>query len=85
MNFMHQPHAMYRLAGTVSVGPKGQVVIPAEVRECMNIRPGDKLIALYITAKNAIAFITEDQAQKLVEHLGAQATGLSKLIDTDKN
>jgi hypothetical protein len=47
--------------------------------------PGDKLIALYITAKNAIAFITEDQAQKLVEHLGAQATGLSKLIDTDKN
>ncbi len=80
---MNPHHATFRLAGTVSVGPKGQVVIPAEVRELMHIQTGDKLIALYVTAKNAVAFITESQAQKLVEHLGAQATGLSKLIDND--
>ncbi|QQR52599.1 AbrB/MazE/SpoVT family DNA-binding domain-containing protein [bacterium] len=48
---MNPHHATFRLAGTVSVGPKGQVVIPAEVRELMHIQTGDKLIALYVTAK----------------------------------
>lgn len=31
---------------TVKVGPKGQIVIPAEVREMFGIRPGDTLLLL---------------------------------------
>ena len=30
--------------GTVTVGEKGQVVIPARLREALNIKTGDKLI-----------------------------------------
>jgi len=30
----------------VKVGPKGQIVIPAEVREMFGIRPGDTLLLL---------------------------------------
>lgn len=32
--------------GSVKVGPKGQIVIPKEVREMFNIAPGDQLLLL---------------------------------------
>lgn len=70
-----------RLAGTSSVGPKGQVVIPADVREAMNIKPGDKLIALYSPDKKAVAFITEAGAQSMVDSLGEKLSGLRSIIN----
>ncbi len=33
-------------AWSVTVGTKGQIVIPAEAREIFNIRPGDTLVIL---------------------------------------
>lgn len=75
---------MFRLAGTATVGPKGQVVIPAEVRESMGIKSGDKLIALHICPKNAVAFITEEQAQHLVDKLGSQVSGLKDALENNK-
>jgi len=35
-----------KYAGTVTVGAKGQIVIPGEVRKLFGIRPGDTLIVL---------------------------------------
>jgi len=35
-----------RYAGAVTVGTKGQIVIPKEVREMFGIRPGDTLLLL---------------------------------------
>lgn len=60
--------------GTTTLGPKGQVVIPVEARDKMGIAPGDKLIALYVADKKSIAFISENQAQLIVDqfddHIG---------------
>lgn len=58
------------LAGTVTVGPKGQVVIPVDVRQKMGIDSGDKLIALYIPDKNAIGFVTNQSMQSLIDRMG---------------
>lgn len=35
-----------KFMATVKVGAKGQIVIPAEVREMLHIRPGDTLLLL---------------------------------------
>ena len=40
--------------GSVKVGPKGQIVIPKEVREMFDVEPGDTLVIL-ADAKKGIA------------------------------
>ena len=72
------------LAGTGTLGPKGQVVIPAEVRENMGIKPGDKLITLYIPHKKAVAFITEAQAQQHIDRMGEKLSGFREALAKDK-
>ena len=67
-------HKNIHLVGTVTVGPKGQVVIQSEVREQMGIKPGDKLVALYFDQKKSVALITEKQAQEYVVKMGEQCT-----------
>lgn len=68
------------LAATVTLGPKGQVVIPADVREKMNIKPGDKLIALYLPDKKAISFVTDTAMQSLVDQMGNHLETLRKSL-----
>ena len=41
---MERPEGKY--AWTVTVGTKGQIVIPKEAREIFDIRPGDHLLIL---------------------------------------
>ena len=41
-------------AGSVTLGERGQVVIPAEVREQMGLQPGDKLLAFSHPTKQMV-------------------------------
>ncbi len=43
-----------KFMATVKVGPKGQIVIPKEVRDMFSIEPGDSLVIL-ADAKRGIA------------------------------
>ncbi|MGN1306520.1 MAG: AbrB/MazE/SpoVT family DNA-binding domain-containing protein [Faecousia sp.] len=52
----------------VKVGPKGQIVIPAEVREMFGIRPGDTLLLLADLARG-IALPAPAQAQEIVDEI----------------
>ena len=55
----------------VKVGPKGQIVIPAEVREMFGIRPGDTLLLLADLARG-IALPAPLQAQEIVDGITKQ-------------
>ena len=77
-----QSHKSIELVGTVTLGPKGQVVIPADVREKMSISPGSKLVALYIPNKKSVAFVTEEQMQTVIEHMGKHVDALKNLTNT---
>lgn len=70
-----------QLAGTSTIGPKGQVVIPANVREKMGISPGDKLIALYIEDKKSIAFVTEAQVREIINQFDAHVSAFRDVIN----
>lgn len=71
---MHKKHI--ELVGTMTLGPKGQVVIPADVRERMGVKPGDKLVALYLPEKASIGFVSEKNMQDLIDRMGAHVSDL---------
>lgn len=55
-----------KFMAVVKVGPKGQIVIPAEVREMFNIAPGSSLLLLADVAQG-IAIPPASEAQKIME------------------
>lgn len=71
-NMTHDTKKHIQLAGTVTIGPKGQVVIPADVREHMGLKPGDKMIALYLPEKQSVGFVSEARLQDMIDKMGDQ-------------
>ncbi len=68
------------LVGTATVGTKGQVVIPVEAREKMGVKPGDKLVALYIDDHKTVAFISESEVQSMINRMGSHLELLKKKL-----
>lgn len=62
---MHQK----KLYGTAMVGTKGQVVIPADARDELGIRAGDRLYVVGSKEMQWVGFIKEDQLRELLNHL----------------
>jgi AbrB family looped-hinge helix DNA binding protein len=58
-----------KLYGTATVGTKGQVVIPADAREELDIKAGDRLYVVGSSKKKFVGFIKEEQLRELVAHL----------------
>jgi AbrB family looped-hinge helix DNA binding protein len=74
-----------KLFGTATVGTKGQVVIPADAREALGIKPGDRLYVVGSEAKQFVGFIKEDQLRKMIEHLTDNVANIQSLLkETDK-
>lgn len=78
---MSSTHKQIQLVGTFTLGPKGQVVIPAEVRESMGVKPGDKMIALYISDKKAVSFVAEEQMQTIIDQMGDRVMALRDALN----
>lgn len=58
-----------KLYGTATVGTKGQVVIPADARDMLDIQPGDRLYVMGSPSKKFVGFIKEEQFRELLDHL----------------
>lgn len=66
-------HALNKKCGvkmhtTVTVGTKGQVVIPQEVRELLNINPGDTMMVVTKHSK-AVGMVKMDDVNELMEYI----------------
>lgn len=52
--------------GSVTVGERGQVVIPAEARQAMDIKPGDKLLVIRHPMHGSLVFAKLEQMQSFL-------------------
>jgi len=69
-----------RVYGTVTVGTKGQVVIPMKVRRTRKIEPGDKLIVMSGPPGRAeiISFIPVRNISQFLQHFEEGISALKK-------
>jgi len=71
---MSGPHGpSKKLYGTATVGTKGQVVIPANAREELNVQTGDRLYVVGSAESGFLGLLKEESLERMVEHLTAQA------------
>lgn len=55
--------------GTVKVDERGQVVIPAEARKDLHIKPGDFLLVMAGKNRRGIAMVKADAMRKLARRI----------------
>jgi len=55
--------------GASTVGERGQVVIPAEARERLDIKPGDKLLVFTHPAGTGVTFVKFEKLQEAQREL----------------
>jgi len=69
--------------GKVPVGTKGQIVIPAEARKVMNIKPGDNVIIMSGPPhqEKMVSIIPEEEFSKFLKFFEDHVTNLKKAID----
>jgi AbrB family looped-hinge helix DNA binding protein len=68
-----------RLYGTATVGTKGQIVIPADAREELDIKAGDRLYVVGSPQGKVVAFIKEEQLEVFIDRLNTQVEDFEKL------
>ena len=55
--------------GTVTVGERGQIVIPVEAREALGIKAGDKLLVMRDPALNALMLSSFSEIRSVIDSL----------------
>lgn len=70
-----------KLYGTATVGTKGQVVIPADAREELDIKTGDRLYVVGSCERKWIGFVKEDQLRELIAHITDNIENYKKALD----
>jgi len=64
---------------TATVGERGQIVVPAEIRKKLKIKSGDKLVA-FLTPAETIILIPSNQFGKIVSVFHKKLDKLTELI-----
>ncbi|HMH69921.1 MAG TPA: AbrB/MazE/SpoVT family DNA-binding domain-containing protein [Candidatus Saccharimonadales bacterium] len=75
----HSPVQNKKLYGTATVGTKGQVVIPADAREELNITAGDRLYVVGSADSGFLGFLKEEALESMVQHLAQQVESFRAL------
>lgn len=66
--------------GTVNIGEKGQMVIPAEARKSMGIKKGDKLLVFGMGC-DMIAITKLSKVEQFASHLSNQLDTIRKITE----
>lgn len=69
--------------GATTVGEKGQVVIPAEAREAMGLKKGDKLLVFGMGC-DMVALSKLSKVEQFASHLSGRLDAIREVIKKSK-
>jgi AbrB family looped-hinge helix DNA binding protein len=73
-----QPTHPKKLYGTATIGSKGQVVIPADAREDLGLKAGDRLYVVS-AGSGGVVFLKEEMLEEIVAKMSEQVEGFKAL------
>jgi AbrB family looped-hinge helix DNA binding protein len=73
----------HQFYGTTVVGERGQSVIPAEAREALNLKKGDKLL-VFGMGDGMLTFSTLQAFERFQSHMSKQLKVIEKVISKNK-
>lgn len=75
--------SMPRFYGSVTVGERGQVAIPAEARREHDINPGGKLLAFSGPEGKALVFIKAEFVTEIISGVTQMVSQVEHILKTD--
>ena len=72
------PIPMPKVFGAVTMGERGQIVIPADIRKVFSIKPGDRLI-VFAKEGGPIGLIPAEQFSQFLEHAAEMLAQFKKI------
>ena len=69
-----------KVHGTATVGERGQIVIPADVRELLRIRPGERLIVMVKPERKTIGLMRTDDFNRFLGDAAKMIVRLKKKV-----
>lgn len=73
------------LYGSVTVGERGQVVIPQKARQEIKINPGDKLLVFKGMKSSGVMFVKSNEIAKIISKMSDRLNVMEKaLADVEK-
>jgi len=77
-------HHKVNFYGSVTVGTKGQVVIPANARQDFNIKPGDRLVMIGVKHRNMLGICSVDSVEEMLNEMADKLKTIRKAVDSVK-
>lgn len=70
--------------GTATIGTKGQIVIPADAREHLDLQPGDKVVVFGIKERGMVGMCKLESVEQLFAQMSAHLEHIRHVIDKSK-
>lgn len=77
-------HSKDRIYGAVTLGERGQLVIPSELRKAFKINPGDQLIVFAKIDKKMISLIPSKDFSEFLDKAEKFFSQLREKVETKK-
>lgn len=79
-----KPFHKLKIYGMGKIGPKGQVVIPAEARKELSLDPGEKVVILNMPNRHGLTIIGEESFNKHLNQMRNHFSHFGDLLDEYK-
>lgn len=74
-----------KVYGFGTIGPKGQVVIPANARKELNLNTGERVVVMNMPHQDGIMIVNEKEFNKKLEYLRDHFQDFDEFVDQYNN